>query len=200
MNYYEVHRESDMKISGSLSQIDEAVRLLPRKERSVYLTLNRREWPDPMPDLDIFKLHKNAKLTDVLSSTFTSGAVGLVVNQKVKDIINRCEVESTKVFPTRIFSYDEQNEYNYFLFYILESRDVVDFPNSQYYRTNYLGDKRYKKVNPKSVEEFYELYSNGDEGIVSPATIKLFKTPDLFRLPWGVSPLISENLKNQLEE
>ncbi|PIB34997.1 hypothetical protein BFP72_06120 [Reichenbachiella sp. 5M10] len=200
MNYFRIRKSTSLKEVGHIDQIDEGIRLIEVDERDAYQTLNRREWPDPMLPLDIFKLNRAAKLTDVLSCTFTQETVGLVVNEKVKSILESFRLECTKVFPMSIHSADLTKVHEYFLFYVTESRELVDFASSTYFKMDRGRTQMIEEISLRDIDEFYDAYKKTRGGILAPQQIQFNSEPDFFRIPWGVSPYISERLKNALEK
>ena len=200
MNIYEIKTSANEEDVGNVPQITDSTVLLTREKRREYLTLNRKDFPGKMPDLNIFKFNAAVKITDVLSCSYLPQTVGLIVNDKVKRIIENHSIQKTRSFEMVITTDNRKETHMYSLLYVLEAPELVDFAASEFYHTNFFGNKVYGKVNVSSAEEFYKAYSEVETGIVTPYTLKLNNVPDLFRLPWQVSPFISESLKDQLDQ
>ena len=95
--------------------------------------LNNNEFPSLVPDL-VFDLHKKAKLTDVISPSMIS-AIGLLINEKVKTILEGFNIIEHRYYPAIVREKDIS--YNYYWMHLVKP-DLygVDFKKSKFEITN----------------------------------------------------------------
>jgi len=109
--------------------------------------LVRDKFPDFVPDLDYFQLHKRAKITDVIS--IGSTYFGFLVNQRVKSLIEKSRLPNYRFYEAKIGYNDNEVYDGYFFFHLVSNfLDQVDFNKTQFYEL---------KVSPKeNLENFPE--------------------------------------------
>jgi len=83
-----------------------------------------------------YKLASKSKLTDILSQAAIS-ANGLLVNQKVKDILARFNLMQHRYYPVTV--YIKKSTAQYYWLHLVDNSLItfVDFPNSQFYTTKF---------------------------------------------------------------
>lgn len=95
--------------------------------------LNNNEFPNLQPDL-IFDLDEKAELSDVISPSMIS-AKGLLLNQKVKDILEDFNLMSHKYYPATVR--EKSNDYQYYWLHIVKPDLLgINFKESEFEITN----------------------------------------------------------------
>lgn len=118
--------------------------------------LTNDEFPNEKPTL-IFGLHKKAKLTDVVSPSNIS-AIGLLINDKVKNILDDFNLMTHKYYPAIVKELEFQ--YNYYWLHFVKSDLLgVNFEESKFEITN-LANKPLANIKINSWEHFVERDKN----------------------------------------
>ena len=93
----------------------------------------RNKFPTFLPNLNAFLLHSNAKLTDLISSSFTTGTSGILISEKLKHIIEQHKIVSHNFYPaTVIFKKEEFRNY-YWMHIVSDITSNVDYNKSTFY-------------------------------------------------------------------
>lgn len=159
--------------------------------------LDNDEFPNENPNL-IFGLHRKAKLTDVISPSNIS-AVGLLVNEKVKAILEDFNLIEHRYYPAIIKDRGPDHKY-YWLHLVKSDLFGVDFKQSKFEITN-LANKPEANIKINSWEHFIER--NKDIGLKHIRAKKLIIEPeaqkDLMYFPYIYSFMfVSEELALEL--
>ncbi|MFN8294871.1 MAG: hypothetical protein U0T69_01690 [Chitinophagales bacterium] len=109
--------------------------------------------PDFEPEL-IFELDKKAKLTDFISQSIISSR-GLLINKKVKDILEQFRLPEHKFYPAKIFHKNEVFQY-FWLHLIDNNYDDIDYSKSIFYEGYTAGWKK-ENVTLNCFEDLIEL-------------------------------------------
>mgnify|MGYP006959899243 CR=1 FL=1 len=120
-----------------------------QSEDSVYsLSRFTNSFPDFNPNLDAFILHKNAKISDLLSSSPLMGS-GFLISEKFKNALEKNIMPPHKYYPAKIIHKD--NSYNYYWIHILcDLTDYVDYNKSEFViAKNYTNTKNYIQIKSK---------------------------------------------------
>lgn len=148
--------------------------------------------------MDLFIADPKAKKTDLLSTIFL-GTNGLFVSQKFQDFLNQYKVSHCNYLPVYIKNLGEDNE-NSFLNLI--RCPLLDFEKSEFEVKHRKKPENNYPIQLKSHEEFLsENNKFSDYSIriaVNKAVIK--EEPDLFMYEINGRKLISERLKNAIEQ
>lgn len=147
-------------------------------------------------------LHKNAKMTDVLSN-FQTNSSGLMVSKRLKEILDNFKLMKHKYYPVKIKGHNE-------IYYWLHLSDMqlsynLDYNHSSFYQT------KYNSIQDEIILSSFNEYIILKEKFGSSFGMRLKETRlnedslkklDLFKfIPFsGVDLFISENLKSALEE
>jgi len=163
--------------------------------------LRHTVFPDFTPDFNYYVLHPQAKLTDVVS--VINPYFGLVVNDKVKQILTKFVLPEYRFYDVRIQSKDIFFNYN-FLHIICDLTDKYNFSCTQFYISELLSDNRFFKTNsPEGLnKEIDKALPFGKVGIYK-LDIKrnVNINYDIFYLTPADNELyISHRLKTALEE
>jgi len=149
-----------------------------------------------------YKLASKAKLTDILSQAAIS-ANGLLVNQKVKDILEGFNLMQHRYYPVTV--HIKKPTAQYYWLHLVDNSLItfVDFPNSQFYRTKF----SYKE-DDITLETYQDYLKKLDEfGFmcsIESDSIKLNnnfdRSLDLYMIaPFDSRPYFSEKLWNAFE-
>jgi hypothetical protein len=155
-------------------------------------------------DLQKFRMRDNAKTTNIITSAFLNRG-GLFVSEKLKQIIeNNNTLYQTSFYKTHITQKEKQ--YLYYYMNTLNAVEVINFEQSEFvyddiFETgNLMGDP----VEVSDYETFVRLKREcitlRSGQTLLPKKIVLKEQYDLLREPLGVSVLISEALKNKIED
>lgn len=165
-------------------------------------SLDAWTFPNFAPKL-IFNLAKRAKLTDVLLNAAIS-ANGLLINEKVKNLLSNFKLLNHKFYEVTIFNKNESLKY-YWL-HICEPKIInsVDYQKSIFYRTQYTFREEIIKLT--SYQEYEDLKSKDEDAAFGVELDEIFLTNafnsnlDLFTfLPFDNNLYISETLKEAFE-
>ena len=187
--YFQIKNSTDIKITGTFPQIS-----CLNQFHAHQLKFN--EFPDFTPNLS-FEFDKKAKATDVLSQAAIS-ADGLVINQKVKDLLCNYVLIDHSYFPIEINAKSNDQYYWLHLVASLENLNWINFKESSFYLKK--GLKNLGEINLNSKEE-YVLKKNelGTRIRIKATQIVLNesfnKLQDMFVLPrFGTNIYLSEQL------
>lgn len=156
MQYYILKNSNEKKVIGSqYPQIQEAGGAIRRNASDSIYRVPSGSFPDFTPNLNYLILHPKAKLTDVLSAAHISN--GFIVNQKVKDIFDEFNLIDHEYYPALI-SHNGTLYNNYFWFCpIGDLINLIDFNKTEFYKTNFFGQRLTTKKNSFSnFREFNE--------------------------------------------
>lgn len=96
-------------------------------------------FPNFIPNLNYFILHKNAKLTDVLSTAMIS--YGFVLNDKVKKILEQFKLPPHKFYPAIVEHKGTFYENYHWFFYICDVLDFIDYNKTKFFITDLVNNK-----------------------------------------------------------
>lgn len=188
--YYEMDLSTESKFVGTYPQLD-----VPKtyfKVADNFEILSIRAFSSVKPNLDNFIFKRSAKLTDVFSSHMLHSSIGVFVNQKFKDVIEKFYVKNFQFYNCKLISankdFDNQFESTaYSFFHLIYANEILDFSQSIF--------------KDLKTDEMVTIY-NEDERAPFLRPVKLFlkETPDLFRSPFDITFLVSEPLKKAMEE
>ena len=205
MQYYKIYQETDQAIIGKYPQLKE-LRIKPLDARIRQLgIISKWKTDDDVPELHQFNLGYRSKLTDSLTSDFTTNQYGLFLSEKAKSVFDQFN-SNGKFYPATVYQRDVPHPY-YFLKYEFGGRSHIDWKKSTFIeyhnsiRDIRLGDEvqvadaEDYKVNAQAVREKYseELWWE-----LFPKTITLTQ-------PFDFTPLLSyflicnERFKNAVE-
>jgi hypothetical protein len=150
-----------------------------------------------------FSLASKAKLTDVLSQAAIS-ANGLLINEKVKNIIEHYNVMRHLLYP--VFLKTKRNTEQYYWLHLVDNDMIkfIDFSNSKFYQTKF-GFKE-KEVSISSNEEYINIKTTLEwMDSIKADSITLNKefdfSLDLFVMDdFDTRPYISETLWDHLQK
>lgn len=198
MKYYILTWTVNKKVIGYYPQtvgnecIDENGDLPPYAKG--YIT--NEEFPDQLTNFN-FEMHKRAKLTDLVDASNIS-ARGLLVSEKMKNIISEFNILNHKFYPANLEFKGETLRY-YWLHIVNTTLEGIDFLNSNFIEVGYTRRKE-KDVEINSHEEYdritCDMMIDCDKIVLQPS----FKEYDLFFFPCISSDLFaSERLINALK-
>ncbi|MBK8875579.1 MAG: hypothetical protein IPN13_17345 [Bacteroidetes bacterium] len=162
------------------------------------------EFPGFTPILN-FELNKTAKLTDVLSQS-SIGATGLLINDKVKDILNQFKLMGHKYYDANIVIPKSGEKLSYYWLHLCHTELALqlDYSKSVFYETEWAFRKEVIKI--KSFDHYKELKSGDNQAKFGVKLDEIFvseefdKGLDFFTfLPFSKFEIISSELKRALE-
>ncbi len=177
-------------------------------ENSVYeLAKSVLDFPQFIPNLNSFVVHKKSKLTDTLSTSLLSRS-GLLISHKFKKVLLNHKISSFKVYPATVTYKSEVHQY-YWIHLKPELLDLIDYTRSSFL---VLKDYTHKigRISITSLNSYYQerekLKSNNPEKTISIMAEKISFTnlfpSELDFLKIGVFDnefYISERLKSAIE-
>lgn len=188
--YYSLRLSTESKIVGTWPQLD-----VPKKYFKVpnnFEILSSRSFPEKSPDLESFIFKSGAKITDLLSSYLPDLDIGVFVNQKFKDLISDFYIKNFQFYNCSLIAADKDftkklAEDNYLFLHLVHVNEIVDFNQSLF--------KDLKTSEMISIDNEEQR-----SPFLRPVKLFLKETPDLFRSPFNIAILVSESLKNAMEE
>ncbi len=167
-----------------------------------YRNLKHHTFPEFIPNLSAFQLHKKAKLTDFVSTV--NPYFGFLLNERTKQLLDRFKLPPHKFYDADI---QQNNKIHnaYFLFhFISDFSDKIDFNKTIFYLWDTFEESESFQVS--NVDELKKKYKS----VSSLVSIKSHKIVfqkrhtfdfDIFRLSFfDTSTYISQRLKTALEE
>src|SRR5688572_8886249 len=88
-------------------------------------------FPNFIPNLNYFILHKNAKVSDVLSASMIS--YGLIVNGRAQEIFKKHQLPEHRFFPAVVRQNDEVYKDYAWFFYVCDVLDYIDYNKTEFY-------------------------------------------------------------------
>ncbi|QCK13756.1 hypothetical protein [Mangrovivirga cuniculi] len=135
--YFKISPSVNPKVIGKcdIYQIDEMIRNynFKSKESVDELWGVRGNQVTFQPDLNGFKLHKNAKLTDIMGANPLNGR-GVFVNEKTKQILEKFNLADHYFFETKIYDHKEMpisQKYYWFHLLFLDNH-LIDYNKSTF--------------------------------------------------------------------
>jgi len=204
-NFYIIKLMSGTKQTGNVyPQCVEMSKNYPHYAQDSYQKLVHYRLPDFEPNLKAFKLHRKAKQTDVISSTFLY--FGLLVSKRAKEIFENFLLPENKFFPAWIeFKNSISNGFSFF-HYVGNYSSAIDYAKTEFYVSDYFGYKERIVVNNENeLDDYLENNRIGYDKHLS-TTKYIFEknekpTLDFFKMSYTDSNIyISHRLKTALEE
>lgn len=189
INYLLLKQSTNLKEIGFWEQLD-----VPKEYYNVpnnFKILEYDKFPTVTPNLENFRLREKAKLTDCLSSFMPTPSIGLFVSKKLQNLVSNFLLEGIKFYPSTIVKTDDTTIDSYSFLHVVDQ---------------YHGNINYEK-------SIFVDFSEDDEpevdikeedkiflpDCVEPRKIVLKTKIDLFRQPYDVSILVSEDLRKAIE-
>lgn len=202
MKYYSLNYSTNEKEVGKIwpqcDSVPEGYSYNELIEGSNSMTqLTNDEFPNENPNL-IFGLHKKAKLTDVISPSNIS-ATGLLVNKKVKNILENFDLMTHKFYPAIVKELEFEHKY-FWLHLVKPNLLGIDFKKSKFEITNLI-NKPLANITIDSWENYIERISSLTFKHIRARKISLEsgEQKDLIYFPYIYSYiLISEELALEL--
>lgn len=190
--YYSMQHPTESEQIGTWPQL-EIVRKY-WKVKNNYEMLTSRAFPEVTPNLDTFILKRGAKRTDMLSAEMLHDSVGVLISDRFKSLLENYQVRDFRLYTCCLVSPFDENfknrkEPELFCFnflHLIHNRNIVDFPQSMF------EDLKTNQMLTVDREEQLPISAY-------PIKIALKETPDLFRDPFGINILVSEQLKSAIE-
>lgn len=204
MKYYSLTEACGTSETGSLyPQTDGMFGEYDFNSKDSIYQLNRTTIPESVTDFGVIKIGHSAKLTDVISTALISSA-GLIVSEKLKIILEGSKLQKSVFIKLKLNHRSIILENYYRLFVENEDRlKRVDFERSSFKIKR--ASKDLGEALIASEGEFYEKLASVQKesiaNLIVPSRLitKAFDC-DLFTNPFGTSLIISEKLKNKLED
>lgn len=184
--YYELSDNAETSKVGAVPQLEAPV--LSRYEPGAannFHNLNPRAFIDD-PNVNVFKLRKRAKRTNILTSQLMP-AIGMFVDAKTKSLLEQFHVMNGRFYPADIYSADEKEIIkNYFFFHLIVcDKSLIDYDHSLFVDIR----NSAKPVEDKSNLTMWDI----------PKEIFLTRNDlDMFRIPFSIYPMLSERLRDAL--
>lgn len=151
--------------------------------------LNNKQFPSVIPNL-FWELEDSAKLTDFISPS--NICIGLLINEKVKNILENFELGNAKFYNAKIIFKEKQ--YNYFWLHIIDNGlEGVDYENSIFKEVDPLNNI-IKEVDIKNQQEYFFYFDNRSELLGQIAADNLTLYPPYSLLDIIYSPKISSRI------
>lgn len=210
MKYYSLKNSTSDDIGKVYPQTDGMSDFYSYSAPDSLKNLPNLQLPDFEPNLDYFIIDDKAKLTDVISTGLID-ATGLIVNDKVKDLLQTFHLMPHKFFPAKLL-YKKRFYHNYYWLHLgRDYADTIDYKKSNFELKSIppwdIPDWDYETeglaINNRN--DLIEVWKQTDGQMILPTSLHLNNqfdpTLDLvaFR-ELGDHVLISQNLKNVLEK
>ncbi len=161
------------------------------KKQNNFKILDYRSFPQIEPNLENFRLKKGAILTDVLSSYLPAKSLGIFVSKKFKELLGQVNIHGVRFYKTSIeLKTGEVSEGYHFMHLIDNCVELIDFDHSVF--VDFSEENKQVHLKDKDRVDLPDF--------VEPKKLVLFKRVDVLRSPYNVEILISEGLKNKMEE
>jgi hypothetical protein len=205
MPFYSIKTTSERKIIGpEYPQIQTMDGNIHRDAEDSVYNVFCDTFPHFEPNLDHFVLHEKALLTDIVSAAMIS--CGLVVNQKVKMILEDYRLPPHKFYPA-VIKHKGSFHKNYFWFYFISDIfNYIDYKETKFIITDMFDNKIEDCNNINSASSLRSLKNDlPDDKNVDSELIRLdSKTSlpfDLFKITFGnYRTFITEKLKEAFTE
>lgn len=199
LTYYILDLETDRKKVGKFPQVD-TVEGLNKEKLDFFYSLNSKRFPVTMPALQWFSFEKATKATDVIGNGYIDLGVGIFINEKFKTVIAQYTTVNVRYYKAEIKKAGQI--LSYFLLYILDSTESIDFHRSTFGAGDVLGRPtgiEFMVADSRKLEEKVQELIETNK-LVIPISICLNQKLDLVRIPYEPSIFISEELKARLAE
>jgi hypothetical protein len=205
MQYFSIKTSPEKKIIGTeYPQIQTMDGTVNRKAPNSLYNVNSDAFPNFVPNLNYFLLHKNAKLSDVLSAAMIS--YGFILNDKVKSILQQHKLPPHEFYPATV-NHNGRFYNNYFwFFYISDVLDFIDYDKTRFFVCDMVDNK----IEDCKIIHSADLLRNLKEILPDDRKINsdlvffkktLIERYDLFKITFGdyrsyISERLYDNLKN----
>lgn len=197
-----MNAKTERKEVGKYPQVETVANLTKGKLDSFY-NLPSEYFPEIMADLNSFSFEREAKATDLVSNAYIRLNIGVLINERLKSIIDQHAVANARYFQAAITK--DKKIHPYFFLYILDCIESSDFPKSVFGVGDALRRPRQGRAfsvanNDELKEKVRVFVATSDEDCLIPLQIFLKQPLDIVRVPYETGIFISERLKMRLEE
>lgn len=147
---------------------------------------------DFFPDLNYFKVSNSAKLTDFISTDLIS-ASGFLVSDKTKKVFDQYQISKHIYYPARLKYKMNFYENYYWLHFVENDNDIIDFPTSTFVLTHPLPFFREDVIELtfSGQEEALSSYRNNNDKKLFPRKLTLgTDSQDLFSFSFYITIII----------
>lgn len=184
IKYFRLSPSTDEAEVGAWPQIID-VAGITRETIGAFNKLRKTDkMPLEFPRLDAFVLHNSALITDVFSCKFIPVHIGIIVNSRLKLLIENHELEKVTVkgigFSPKIRSLE------YYFLFAFPAYELISFPDSVFVEKTIGGTKLIGEHKFQSAEDFRANYVNvrsSPTNSLRAASVRLKREADFFRLP-----------------
>ncbi len=161
MKYYLLSHSAVKKIVGDFPQTvsTEVIDVNNEFEPTSRANLTNKHFPTVQPNLE-FELSNKAKLTDVISASNIE-ARGLLVNEKVKTILEQFNILNHKFYPGSVTVKGKKTPY-YWLHIVNNSLEGIDFEKSKFMEIGFTG-RKIGDVEINSLKDYNKIRANGQK-------------------------------------
>lgn len=131
MNWYSVSVSTDEKVVGKYPQTDGMGLGYNLNAPNSVWNIPNLKMPDFEPAFDYFLLDKKAKLTDVISTALIN-ARGFLISNKLKTILDKFHLTKHIYYPVKILHKKDFITNYYWLHFIEDNSNDIDFKNSSF--------------------------------------------------------------------
>jgi hypothetical protein len=210
MKYFIIKDSLNQKIVGhDYPQVHKFIKGYNEEgEHSLYSLYEYEEsFPDYVPDLDGFMLAGYAKLTDFVSSSFSSNI--LIISPNARSLMSQFHLCSHRFYPLGLYKRGIKHDYFLFL-YLSDYSDFVDYNQTtfmEYYTKIQMEPRPIRIISKNDFISKRELLNNKDgfshtiraDKIVMAESFN--KDLDFFSISWvDGKTYVSERLKNAIED
>lgn len=201
VKYFELRPETDLKIIGKSPQI-QTVEDFTKEKNELFSSLSSEYFPEAIPDFNSFSFENAAKITDLVSNRFIHFGIGILVNERLKSIIEQFRCENTRFYEANLKKGRKSYLYNFM--YLLDSTEFIDFSKSSFGIGDPLGRPKGPLLEAANIVELKskvkEMINNKLGSSIVPLSIALKEEIDMVRIPLKAPIYISEKLKSRLIE
>lgn len=209
--YYEIWYCDDLKIVGRCPQVEGFIKGYdPMSEFGIF-KIPLFELPSFIPNLDGIKLYKKAKLTDYI---YSGGMFfrGQIIHDRVSQIYKKYNFCKNIIYRAKLYQQNKVLEDYRVILSELDILQYIDYNKTEFYSYHGPSVKYLEKINVSDAESYLKIsfdLIHGPEGTYVYSLqhkypiylTSLFpKELDYFTARFFAYPIISERLKNALEE
>lgn len=205
MNYYQISIDSNRKSVGLYPQVSEAEYPCSIYDLNFIGEMNLKKITNHVL-LPVALLRRGAKRTDIISASPVGLTTGLLISDKIKNILEKYINNNIQFFSVKLKHKEQQ--FNYWIAHPYRTDiEQINFEESEIIRENLFGKEK-EIITISSAEQFAELRKQKNKDIiwtyrVSKLVLKKNIIDNLFILDilyGGVKFIISDNVKKELED
>jgi len=204
MKYFTIKSTSEKKIIGNeFPQIQTMAGSVNRADDNSVYNVFPDAFPEFVPNLNYFVLHRNSKVTDVLSASMISG--GFIVNTRVREILEKYSLPEHRFYPATVECNNKLDDNYAWFFFVSDVLDFIDYGRTKFYLCDML-DNRIRDCQVDSANNLRAMKDIlQDDRNINSDHVYLMETFhdrfDIFKVTFGdYRTYVSERLKDAFDQ